>query len=342
MRTQTQVVNGTTVLRGSVADVLRIAGGAGLLSDVLPGEVLAAVSAPAAETAVAAEVTETAAPAAKRAASKYQYSRPSGEAFYARKVKIGDWETTDVEFTREGIKAGLKMFFVGKPGCGKTAMIEAAVWDWDWSHGMETMLCTGSTVAADFTGVDRPQPDGTFLRTDGPLVNAMLNGKILYVDEIGRVDSKELVVLYSVMDGRDEITIPEDPARGVIKAQPGFAVIASTNPDAPGCVMDDALLSRFASPVTYETDFGVAVKYLGVPTEVAALARDMAKAVKGGTAYWSPPMRSLLQWRDAEKIWGARAAWHGLVGEAPVEAQPEVEAAIEQATGMKVSGGWTL
>jgi hypothetical protein len=338
-----QTVNGTTVLRGSVADVLKIAAGAGLLSDVLPGEVLAQVSAPAAETAVATPVVETKAPAAGGSrASKYQYSRPSGEAFYARKIKVGDLETTDVEFIRDGIRGGLNMFFVGRPGCGKTAAIEAAIWNWDFSNGMETMLCTGSTVAADFTGVDRPQADGTFLRTDGPLVAAMEGGKGLYVDEIGRVDPKELVVLYSVMDGRDEITIPEDPARGVIKAKPGFFVIASTNPDAPGCIMDDALLSRFASPVNYTTDYGIAVKYLDVPTEVAALARDMAKAVKAGTAYWAPTMRSLIQWRISAKIYGPRAAWHGLVGEAPVEAQPEIEAAIEQATGMKVSGGWEL
>lgn len=336
-----QDVNGTTVLRGGVAEVLRIAAGAGLLSDVLPGEVLAAVSAPAAQTAVATAVIEE--PVKKASRSKFQYSRPSGEAFFARKITMGDRETTDVEFTRDGIRAGLKMFFIGKPGCGKTAMIEAAIHDWDFSHGMETMLCTGSTVAADFTGTDRPQPDGTFLRTDGPLVRAMIDGKGLYVDEIGRVDPRELTVLYSVMDGRDEIEIPEDPARGVIKAQPGFFVIASTNPDAPGCIMDDALLSRFAPPVDYTTDFGIAVKYLDVPSDVAALARDMTKAVKAGTAYWSPTMRDLLQWKIAAGVFGDRAAWMGLVGAAPVEARPEVSTAIESATGMKIgSDGWTI
>jgi MoxR-like ATPase len=151
-----------------------------------------------------------------------------------------------------------------------------------------------------------------------------------------------LTVLYSAMDGRDTLEIHENPERGTIKAMPGFAVVASTNPDAPGCIMDDALLSRFAPPIDYTTEFGVAVKYLGVPTEVAALARDMTKAVKAGTAYWAPTMRDLIQWKSSEKIWGARAAWMGLVTAAPVEARPEVQQAIEAATGMKISQGWEI
>ena len=120
-------------------------------------------------------------------------------------------------------------------------------------------------------------------------------------------------------------------------------MIASTNPDAPGCIIDDALLSRFSTPVEYTTDFGVAVKYLGVPTNVAALARDMTKAVKAGTAYWAPTMRDLLQWKTAESVYGERAAWMGLVGAAPIEARPEVSAAIETATGMKIgTEGWGI
>jgi hypothetical protein len=338
-----QNVNGTTVLRGGVPDLLKTAAGAGLLCDTLPAEVLATVAEPPAAPAV--EVLEVAEPTAVKP-SKSRYTRPNGEPFYARKVTFGDRQTTDVDIIRDGIRGvdgkKLNMFFVGAPGCGKTACIEAAIHDWDHCNGMVTMLCNGSTTAADFTGSYVPQADGTFQWKDGDLVRAMEGGMGLYVDEIGRVDSKELVVLYSVMDGRDTITIPENPARGMIKAAPGFFVIASTNPSAPGCVMDDALLSRFAPPIEYTTEFGIAVKHLGVPTEVAVLARDMTKAVRNGTAYWAPTMRDLLQWKTAEKIFGERAAWLGLVTAAPVEAQPEVRTAIESATGMKMTGTWVL
>jgi nitric oxide reductase NorQ protein len=341
---RTQTVNGTTALRGGVADILAAAAGAGFLSDTLPGEVLAQVTAPVEAAATAPVVEQVAAGSGSR--SKYKYTRPNGEAFFARKITFGDRETTDVEVTRDGIKGvgkdGLSMFFIGQPGCGKTAMIEASCHDWEFTNGIVTMLCNGSTTAADFVGGMMPQPDGTFVWQDGPLVRAMDEGKAFYVDEIGRVDSKELVVMYGVMDGRGVLEIPENPQRGTVRAKPGFFVIASTNPSAPGCVMDDALLSRFSSPIEYTTDFGIAVRYLGVPTDVAALARDMTKQVRNGTAYWAPTMRDLLQWKTAEAIFGARAAWQGLVGVAPVEAQPEVEAAIESATGMKISGGWVM
>lgn len=336
-----QDVGGTTVLRGGIADIIWAARRAGLLSDTLPGETLAQVTAPPVAEPIAAAVIEEQKVAERTGRkSKYEYTRPSGEKFFARKITFGDRETTDIEVTRDGIRGGLHLFYVGKPGCGKTAMIEAAIHDWDYSHGIVTMQCNGSTTASDFVGGLKPQPDGSFLWVDGPLTIAMERGMGLYVDEIGRVDPKELLVLYSVMDGRGTLEIPEHPQRGTITVQPGFFVIASTNPDAVGCVMDDALLSRFSSPIEYTTDFGVAVKYLGVPTDVAALARDMTKAVKAGTAYWAPTMRSLLQWKIAERVFGARAAWQGLVGEAPIEAQPEVQAAIESATGMKISGGW--
>lgn len=337
---KSQVVNGTTVLRGSVADVLKIAAGAGLLTDVLPGEVLAAVAAPAPAAAPVAETTPTPAPTGRQ--SKYRYTRPSGEAFYARKITFGDRETTDVDLIRDGVRAGLSLFFVGSPGCGKTAAIEASLWDWEGTNGLETLVGTSSTEASDFVGSMVPQPDGTFKWRDGPQTRAMELGKGLYIDEIGRIDPKVLTVLYSAMDGRDTLEIHENPERGTIKAKPGFFVIASTNPDAPGCIMDDALLSRFAPPIDYTTDFTVAVKYLGVPSEVAALARDMTKAVKASTAYWAPTMRDLLQWRDVEKVFGARAAWQGLVTAAPIEARPEVQQAIEGLTGMKIAGAWEV
>ena len=195
-----QTVNGATVLRGGVADVLKIAAGAGLLSDVLPGEVLAQVTAPAAQ-AVADPIVASQAAAATGRVSKFQYTRPSGELFFARKITFGDRETTDVEFTRDGIRGGLSMYFVGAPGCGKTACIEAAIHDWDFTNGMETLVGTSSTEAADFIGSMVPQPDRTFKWVDGPLTRAMDDGtgkgKAFYVDEIGRIDPKVLTVLYA-------------------------------------------------------------------------------------------------------------------------------------------------
>lgn len=342
MTLKTTTVDGTTAMRGTAAEIINMMIAASVLDATafLPGEraaTLPVAAAPAAEAVAAPPVKKTV------STGKSQYTRPNGEAFFARKVQFGDMETTDVELLRMWCAAGMQPFAVGKPGCGKTAWIEAALHDWSGSNGIVTMLGTASTTASDFTVTRVPQPDGTFQTVLGPLAVAAMEGKWLYVDEIGRIDARELTVLYSVMDGRGEFNIPEAPELGTIKVAEGFGVIASTNPDAPGCVMDDALLSRFMPPVEYTTDFTIATRYLGVKKEAAAIARDMTKAVKQGTAYWAPTMRDLIQWREIAKVNGERAAWMGLVTAAPEEARTEVASAIERALGIKVEAqAWEI
>jgi nitric oxide reductase NorQ protein len=343
MTIRTASVDGTTAMRGTAADIMNVLIAASVLdaAAVLPGERAAAL--PTAAAADAAAAPAVAPPPPVQRSGKTQYTRPNGEEFFARKIMFGDQETTDIELTRGWLAEGLHPFYVGKAGCGKTAMIEAATHDWSGSNGLVTMMGTASTTASDFTVTRVPQPDGTFRTEIGPLAVAAQDGKVFYIDEIGRIEPRELTVVYSVMDGRGEFNIPEAPELGTIVCQPGFKVIASTNPDAPGCIIDDALLNRFMPGIEYTTDFSIAVKYLGVKKEVAALAKDMTKQVKAGTAYWAPTMRTLLQWKKIAKINGERAAWQGLVTAAPEEARQEVAAAIERAVGIKVeAAAWEM
>lgn len=329
-----QMPAGTSVLTGGVGGIMQAVAAGGMLIEELPGEHAASVAAPHKDAAVAAP--------APTQEFQMEFPRPNGEIFYARKIKWGDQETTDVQLLRDWVAAGLYPFLVGDPGTGKTGLIEAAFWDWSGSNGLITMVGTSSTEPSDFVGGYVPLPDGTFRWVDGPQAVAMEEGKVLYVDEIGRIDPKVLPVVYPVMDGRDTITT-DNPARGLITAKPGFHVVASTNPKAPGCIMDDALLSRFAPPIEYTTDFAIAVRNLGVPVEVAAMARDMTKAVVSGTAYWAPTMRDLLQFKMIAMVSGQMAAWHGLLTAAPVEARPEVATKITDVTGHVLSPrGWEI
>lgn len=346
----TRVVSGTTVATGSLDEVLRTF--RPMLAVTLPDEALAAIPAPPVVEPIATAITPSPAVAADSGDSdnegtgraRNRFTRPNGETFFARKVRIGDTETTDVQFIRDSIGKGISLLLLGDPGCGKTAAIEAAVHG--WAAGLITLVGTANTEAADFVGAPMPQPDGTFLWKHGALARAMLGdgerGYVLYVDEIGRIDPKVLTVLFSVMDGRGELYVPENPDQTVIKALPGFAVISSTNPKSPGVVIDDALLSRFAPPLNYTTDFGIAVKYLGIPREVAALARDMTKEVKAGTAYWAPTMRDLLQWKKIAGQWGEAAGWHALLSAAPEEAWESVATRINSVAGTALRGGWEL
>lgn len=343
LMTKHRDVNGTTVMTGGVADLIAAAAAAGMLADSLPGESVVAIAPDPVQAAAPAAPAAAAANRPKAATGPGQYTRPNGEVFFSRKIQWGDITTTDVEVLRDMVARMRKApLLVGAPGCGKTGAIEAAFHQWDEhpSNGLVTLIGSDNTEVADFIGWDEPQPDGTFRWRNGKLTTAVLENRGLYVDEIGRINPKVLTeALFPVMDGRGIFTAGP---HGDIKVGDGFFVVASTNPDSPGCVMDDALLSRFAAPIEYTTDYSIAVKFLGVDKDVAALARDIAKDVEAGTAYWCPSMRDLIEWRDTAKVWGTKAAWQGLLTNAPIEARPDIETKVANDFGVRIGGTWRM
>ncbi len=81
----------------------------------------------------------------------------------------------------------------------------------------------------------------TFL--DGPLVTAMREGKILFINELNRMPEAVQNILLPAMDER-RISVPKI---GVILAKKGFAVIATQNPREFTAThsLSEALLDRF-------------------------------------------------------------------------------------------------
>ena len=101
------------------------------------------------------------------------------------------------------------MFTFGEPGTGKTALFDAA-----FGTDMVTMLGTEDTEVADFIG-GYVMRGGSYVWTDGALVEAMERGVPLFVDEIGVIVPEGADHgLFSVMDGRDEIRITGQPRPG--------------------------------------------------------------------------------------------------------------------------------
>lgn len=79
---------------------------------------------------------------------------------------------------------------------------------------------------------------------DGPVIKAMKEGHILYIDEINMAKPETLPVLNGVLDYRRQITNPYTGE--VIKAVPGFNVIAAINEGYVGTLpMNEALKNRF-------------------------------------------------------------------------------------------------
>ncbi len=245
------------------------------------------------------------------------YSRPNGEDYHTR--KWGDHD--DVMVLRKAREGSQFVLLYGAPGCGKTALIEAAFWE--QTGGMHTVLGSGDTEVSDLVGGYVQTPSGGFIWEDGPLLKAALDGGTLLIDEIGLIDPKVMSIVYGFMDGRKEYTVTANPERGTVKAAPGFYVIAATNPNAPGVRLSEALLSRFTVHAEMTTDWNLARK-LGAPIASVTAAQNLAKKQSANETSWAPQMRELLAFRDLDKTFGTRFAIQNLLAAAPELDRPVV------------------
>ncbi len=262
------------------------------------------------------------------------YLRPNGSEYHARL-----WgEHGDVAALRKAREVTSKVFggskgspmFVlayGAPGCGKTALVEAA-----FGSDTVTLMGTGDTEVSDMIGGYVQTPSGGFEWVDGGLVDAAENGKVYFIDEIGLIDPKVLSLVYGLMDGRRELSITANPERGTITAHPDFYVVAATNPNAPGVRLSEALLSRFTLQVELTTDWNLARK-LGVSTTMVTCAQNLAKKQMSQEVTWAPQMRELLAFRDISEEFGTTFAISNLLAAAPEMDRPVVADVLTRAFG---------
>lgn len=249
-----------------------------------------------------------------------KYERPNKELYYSRKWGIhADVEVLRQarEATAKGEGSSLYAMLYGAPGCGKTALVEAAFPD------LYTLMGTGDTEVADLVGGYIQTDGGGFEWVDGDLVKAAEQGAVYFIDEVGLIDPKVLSVVYGLMDGRRELTLTANPQRGAIKAHPNFFVVAATNPNAPGVRLSEALLSRFTMQVEMTTDWDLARK-LGASNRIVTAAQNLAKKQHSREVSWAPQMRELLAFRDVSKLYGVDFAISNLLALAPEMDRPVV------------------
>ena len=251
------------------------------------------------------------------------YVRPNGETYTSR-----NWGShADIPTLRKARNIKQYALLYGPPGTGKTALLEAA-----FGSDLLTIIGTGDTEVADFVGGYIQTPGGGFEWVDGPLVQAIEQGKVLLIDEIGLIDPKVLSVVYGLMDGRGELRITQNPERGVVKVQDGFYVVAATNPNAPGVRLSEALLSRFGIQAEMLTDWTIARK-LGVPMPVITASQNLAKRYVAGEVSWSPQMREVLTFKLLAENFGTAWAISNLIASAPELDRPVVAEVFSKTFG---------
>ena len=140
----------------------------------------------------------------------------------------------EIELVVAALVAGRHMLLEGPPGTGKSTLLRAVAQS--MSVGFSFVEGNAELTPARLIGhfdparvlTDGYAPD---VFVDGPLVTALREGSLLYVEEINRIPEETLNVLITVMS-EGEITVPR---LGKVVGTDGFRLVAAMNPfDAVG------------------------------------------------------------------------------------------------------------
>jgi len=175
----------------------------------------------------------------------------------------------ELELVVAALHGGRHILLEGPPGTGKSTLLRSVA----EALGVGFAFVEGNAELTPARLVGHFDParvltDGysADVFVDGPLVSALREGSLLYVEEINRIPEETLNVLITVMS-EGEITVPR---LGTVKSAAGFRLVAAMNPfDAVGT-------ARISSAV-YDRVCRVAMTYQSSTDEVKIVLREIAK-----------------------------------------------------------------
>ena len=184
----------------------------------------------------------------------------------------------EVELVLAALDADRHVLLEGPPGTEKSTLLRAVANE--LGLGFEFVEGNAELTPARLVGhfdparvlIDGYDPE---VFVDGPLISAMREGALLYVEEINRIPEETLNVLITVMSER-ELHVPR---LGRVAATEGFRLVAAMNPF-------DAIGTARISGAVYDRVCRLSVTYQSAREEAAIVVRAAPAGGAGPSAEW--------------------------------------------------------